>query len=1162
MTNNESNNKGFVGTGPYSPTTTFDKSLALRIDGGINAVSIAPSGRDVVLASKHGIYIVDLDDPYELPRFLEHQTPWQVADVQYSPHLETASWVISTSNQKALIWNLMRSAGNAIEHTLHGHYRAITDINWHPQNHNLLSTASVDTTVLAWDLRNSKKPIYKTADWRASASQVKWNLKNGNVLASSHDNYISLWDIRKGTKPFIQLKGHTSSVNNISFNPKNEFELMSSSNDGTIKIWNYKDDTYENYQKQNVATDFPVWRGRYLPFGEGFCAIPIVGGNNSVYLANNNGEENSKISPVYVFKGHNDRITDFLWRSRHQEQNIDDREFQLVTWSNDSDLRLWPIPETVYEKVNFSRKEPLDTPLIDYPYKTFSKDVKFNNKNLNVQDKIYKFPKEKFTTKSGRFVKEDIDHLSWLSGVRVDEDNIDNNNSNNNNNTVYDYFDDEDDYYMDEEGDESLYGNLGEEVAKVGSKFHMVSFEKISVSTGDIVVTLNGPWNSLNKDQLAFIRAIIHFDSKYPKGGPPKVRVEESREITNEQRLKMEQELSSIGKIYTDSKQNCLEQLLKFLLGEKVDMNPENTKKIRANVAEYDIMKNLGLDEEDIWNLEDIKNEKQSNVTGSEYTHEDGEEGEREYGNDDDDEDDDIAIDNPANIAKKKKFDSTPVPKGCGAVFSPNGQLVYFFTSTNSDKQKKIEDQIFNVSAGGIRGFGKMNKQESEKSDRDTVSTTGINNSSNEKKPKTYFESLELKNKKKEEYNKNNGKKNLGMGMNNFADEDEWDTILKSDLTFRTKISVAPDRAKERINMDAEYENPNSSHSTVTIQDYSHLIPDKKELALRYKTHGESLPLVCSHNAAVARQFNLHDIGTCWEMIGAMLKSKSKDLLKHEDWSYDIDGGRQFLNDVFQFFEKSHNVQMLALLSCILVASGRPEDIDNEGEDDILYVNGDVSFESNTYYNNSGKKIAHSRDSLLMRQNSIFSHSIHSNMNMSMHSNSHSSIHNGHIPNPIPGLKIDVLKSELLNNGNVYYPKTQKFIYNKLELLDKKREARCITYRDQYAELLYCWGFQAERSNILRFNINENSNEEYLRKIDEKDLFKGLEIVPTKPLRDRNCKVCDEPVVKRSFVCNKCGCLTHAECAKMWWDDKTGSSDNPCPSGCGCECLALYQKKI
>lgn len=1120
------NRQSFVGEGAFSSSSTFNKSLALRVDGGINAVTIAPSGRDVVMASKNGIYVLDLDDPYKPPRFLEHQTPWQVADVQYSPHPQTSTWVISTSNQKALIWNLMRNATNAIEHTLHAHYRAITDINWHPHDHNLLSTASVDTRVLAWDLRDSRNPVYKTSDWKESASQVKWNLKNKNVLASSHGNHVSLWDIRKGTSPFIQLKGHSRGINNISFNPNNEYELMSSSMDGTIKIWNYESQelvTNDNqFEKQTVVTEFPVWRGRYLPFGEGLCALPMVGGNNSAYMASLNNEENTtKLAPVYLFKGHTDRITDFLWRSRHTDSVIDDREFQLVTWSNDSDLRLWPIAENVYQKVNFSRKEVLDAPLIDHAYKTYSKDVKFSGKHLKNRDVLYKFPKEKFTTKSGRLVKDDIDHLSWLSGVRVDSENANNDN---------DAFDD----LVDQDGFSSLYKNLGEEVAVVGKKLDMVSFEKISVSTGDIVVSLNGPWNSLNENKLVFVRAVFHFEPNYPKHGAPTVTIEESREITNDDRLNMIKEARRIGSLYADCKQNSLEAILRYLLGEKVNINPEDILQITPDIAEYDIMKNLGFDEEDIWNT-NIKNEGENetiSVSSSE--------------SDESDDIDDITKEHNfiRNNVSNKSFDSTPVPKGCGAVFSHTGQLVCFFTSTTADRQKKVQDKIINASAGAMRGFGRFNKQDQEKSEVDSISSKG-NESSNENKPKTYLESLALKNRESEK--KTNG---INMDEDKNSNEDEWEKLLKNDITFRTKMPVFANQSMPTANAA---ENTQSEKNTVTISNYSFLIPDKKQLAVKYKTQGASLPLVCKHNADVAREIGENDVADCWEIIGDMLKSRSKDTSRQQDWSYDYDGGQKLISEMFSYFEKSHNLQMLAMMACILVSPGRKHS--KNGSDSEKYpefVSGDISFDD--FYakadneSNSMHKLSLSRESL-NRQNSVYSQSTRS---------VNSNISNNLPIEAIPGLKIEVSRADLLDNGNIYYPDTQEFIFDRLNLLHPEEESKFIKYREQYAEMLYTWGLQSERSNILRFNINENSDHKFISSMDEQDLFRGLEIVPADKSSDRFifCRVCDEPVVKRSSVCNKCGCITHSECAKIWWDCEMVF----CPSGCGCECLLTFQK--
>lgn len=40
--------------------------------------------------------IIDLEDPWLIPRILPHMSKWEVADVQWSPHIARESWVAST----------------------------------------------------------------------------------------------------------------------------------------------------------------------------------------------------------------------------------------------------------------------------------------------------------------------------------------------------------------------------------------------------------------------------------------------------------------------------------------------------------------------------------------------------------------------------------------------------------------------------------------------------------------------------------------------------------------------------------------------------------------------------------------------------------------------------------------------------------------------------------------------------------------------------------------------------------------------------------------------------------------------------------------------------------------------------------------------------------
>lgn len=66
-------------------------------------MSISPSGRDVVLAARSGLYVIDLETPLEVPRFLPQGGTWDVADVQWNPHPSRANCVVSTSSDKLFV---------------------------------------------------------------------------------------------------------------------------------------------------------------------------------------------------------------------------------------------------------------------------------------------------------------------------------------------------------------------------------------------------------------------------------------------------------------------------------------------------------------------------------------------------------------------------------------------------------------------------------------------------------------------------------------------------------------------------------------------------------------------------------------------------------------------------------------------------------------------------------------------------------------------------------------------------------------------------------------------------------------------------------------------------------------------------------------------------
>ncbi|SCU90248.1 LADA_0F02762g1_1 [Lachancea dasiensis] len=1090
----------YIGGDDAYLSNTFGKSLSLRVDGRFKAVSISPSGRDVVLAGRQGLYVVDLDDPFSAPRWLHHITSWEVADVQWSPHLSKPGWVVSTSNQKALVWNLARSSSNAIEHVLHGHFRAISDINFHPQHPEILATCSIDTYVHSWDMRSPRRAYYSASVWSAGVSQVKWNYQNPNVIASAHSNDVYVWDLRKGCTPLHSLKGHANSVNSIDFNKFNETEIMSSSNDGTVKFWNYAISDKE--PQRTVVTDFPVARGRYLPFGKGFCVMPLIGGNNSVYLAEcvteNGSEPVCKFQPIYVFKGHSDCVSDFLWRVRHSSESmIDDREFQLVTWSKDCDLRLWPVNETTYKKVHFEQFAPLESPLVDHLYSTYRQEPPMSRNKFDYSRQM----KEHFVTKSGSEDTRDknkVDHLAWVSGVKLHHAN-----------SPHDLF------------EQDKLQNLGEEVSMIGHKFPKVVFEKISVSTGSLILTLSGPWSERSPDDLVFLRIEAIFPPNYPcKKNDPVFKIEENRELSASKSKELTDQLQVISAKHTELGMYCLEACLRFLLGEKINLDALQDEEQLLN---FDVVDQAEFEDLSSLDSSDMRSHVASG--SSDLSDEEG-----------------VMYDDKTSIEgfteTKLDLDTTPVPKGCGATWTSSGLLVCFFALEGKLDKKQHNLQILNQ-----RNY--VNSKEGQKPEilfQDDLSASSS-------RPKRYVELHPASS----EHNSENGVMASETDSNASSDSfgDVWNDIVRSDITLRTKLPVYSAFGKNLTLIPSDDGKSNAStpkfKNTVLVKDFSHLIADKRQLALEYKFTGDSLESICKHNADVAESQGMEDLAHSWTMMANLLIDREELQTCTFEWSFDGLGDRWFVKEAMSFFEKSKNVQMLAMLSCILMERSHWSEIGAEGRFPRKQQNNVVTFESDLH---TGFPRSH--------QGSIAS---------SVKSEDYFSPHQFRSKQPkpqllapssmIPDVKIEILHDETLDLIGGRLP----------PLLDPAEESKYRSYRYQYAELLFYWGLLIHRAELLQFNTplpapSDDSWSIYSRSAPDSVIplnatgmsYKFVEGEATSPFIV-NCNYCELKIEGFCSTCGSCQHIMHAHCAKEWW-----RVSNECPSGCGCACVDVFDR--
>ncbi|TFK18369.1 hypothetical protein FA15DRAFT_760641 [Coprinopsis marcescibilis] len=324
--------------------TDFKRSLEINmkdlVGDAVGNMSISPSSRDIVLAARKGLFIIDLEHPLKIPRFLPQGGTWDVADVQWNPHHSRSQYVVSTSSEKMLIWNLGITGKTSIEHILKSHYRAITDFNWHTTECDVVASTGIDSWIWVWDIRNPRRAAFGLSAFKAAGTQVKWNRQDGNFLASSHGSEVLIWDRRKGSLPVTQITAHSAKIYGIDWSHHLRNEIVTCSLDKTIKTWDTNDFAQP---KSYIQTDYPVWRARNLPFGQGVLSLPQRGETRLEMYAR--GETPALVE---TFEGHSDVVKEFVWRKGGRD------EFQLITWSKDRTLRFWPVTTDTMQRVGHS----------------------------------------------------------------------------------------------------------------------------------------------------------------------------------------------------------------------------------------------------------------------------------------------------------------------------------------------------------------------------------------------------------------------------------------------------------------------------------------------------------------------------------------------------------------------------------------------------------------------------------------------------------------------------------------------------------------------------------------------------------------------------------------------------------------------------------------
>ena len=625
MPETASNKMAATAGGPLSAfqSPTFDRDVEVKVDDEIGAASISPAGRDIVLASKSGLRIIDLDNLFSLPRFIPNQSSWDVADVQWSPFAARAEWIATTRNQLALVYNLSmpyNSKKAPIEYTLRAHERAITDINFSAHHPDVLATCSLDTYVFTWDLRAPasatsslhsvrRTPNVSFADWEGGATQVKWNRQNEHVLASSHDRYVQIWDIRHGARPISTIHAHFNRVYGIDWHRSEPTKILTCSLDKTVKQWDQAGVKEQIARpSRTIFTEYPLLRARHTPFPNGIVTLPQRGSAALGLYAQTSvdSQTHNTTGPAHVFGDAGPtRLHEFLWRSRGDcDDGHDNREYQLVTWATDQQLRLHSIdPSVLKQAVGFEKGGPLlEKPTrsrMGAQYITFRGaplSISESKRPIRSQDglpptgalsSLFKNPQQanttssaygqpKRTTMTARTVRRDptqrvVSHVTWMHSVNIATRKIDGEGK------------------VVEQQDDPRHA-IAQEITAVVKKYPNLDPEKVEDSYREVVIAFKGPWgdvdNTMNQNQgevrkPVFLRLRIGFPDMYPHVEEPADEYEDKQihplEITFEKTTAavttsmlehLKESLQRIAQVYAYQGRPALAAIFAYALGE------------------------------------------------------------------------------------------------------------------------------------------------------------------------------------------------------------------------------------------------------------------------------------------------------------------------------------------------------------------------------------------------------------------------------------------------------------------------------------------------------------------------------------------------------------------------------------------------------------------
>ena len=183
---------------------------------------------------KGNISLYDLRD-YSKSQGLSNSKSWKsssdVNDIEWFPTHDSLFGFVEESGDMSI----RDIRGDIIHKQLPS---PINSIAMSPHISTIFATGDSKGLINVWDLRNLDEPVKNFTPHSKSITQLKWNPKHTQVLASSStDCLVKLHNVSKEEPTVFQHLGHMLGVNDFDWSYADEWMIASVADDNSLHIW-------------------------------------------------------------------------------------------------------------------------------------------------------------------------------------------------------------------------------------------------------------------------------------------------------------------------------------------------------------------------------------------------------------------------------------------------------------------------------------------------------------------------------------------------------------------------------------------------------------------------------------------------------------------------------------------------------------------------------------------------------------------------------------------------------------------------------------------------------------------------------------------------------------------------------------------------------------